>query len=131
MKDKKIYRISVILITIFVLSVPVIELIFHKSNYSNISSFDYKNQLYNSDVNAILWKFGQGLIGTGPSMQPRLVRFTEGGEQFIIVGTDGGLAVITKDGYTNMTYVTFNVRVNVNFFYMKFFPEHTNINLYQ
>jgi len=40
-------------------------------------------------------------------MQPRLVNFTEGGPPLIVVGTDGGIATITLDGFIIMSYRTF------------------------
>ncbi|MCK4237665.1 MAG: PQQ-binding-like beta-propeller repeat protein, partial [Candidatus Lokiarchaeota archaeon] len=105
-KFKKYYKILTLFVIVFILIVPVIELVVPKSSIKK-SPINSKTPSNNSDINAILWKFGQGLIGEGPTMQPRLVRFTEEGEQFVVVGTDGGLAVINLDGFINMTYITF------------------------
>ncbi len=105
-KFKKYNKILTSFVIGFILIVPVIELVILKSSIKK-SPINSKTPSNNSDINAILWKFGQGLIGEGPTMQPRLVRFTEEGEQFVVVGTDGGLAVINLDGFINMTYITF------------------------
>ncbi len=71
-----------------------------------------KSQAENSGVDSILWKLGKGLPGTGATMQPRLVNFTNGGEKLIVVGTDGGIATITLNGLINMSYRTFGSVIN-------------------
>ncbi len=78
---------------------------------SNAVNVDFSNNL-NTQANdsaedSILWKLGKGLPGTGATMKPRLVNFTENGESLIIVGTDKGLAAVTLDGFISMSYRTF------------------------
>ena len=106
MKFKKYSKILTIFIIVLILIIPVAILIFPNLNSYN-SPPNFETQADDSDINAILWKFGQGLIGSGPTMQPRLVRFTEGGDQFIVIGMDGSIATITLNGLINMSYITF------------------------
>ncbi|MEE9378221.1 MAG: hypothetical protein V3V33_09310 [Candidatus Lokiarchaeia archaeon] len=77
----------------------------------NSFNIDFSNNLNTqangSSEDSILWKLGKGLPGTGATMKPRLVNFTENSESLIIVGTDEGLAAITLDGFINMSYRTF------------------------
>lgn len=106
MKFRKYCKILIIFGIILISIMPIIEM-----NFPNLNSYNFptnfETQSNNSSIKAILWKFGQGLIGTGPTMQPRVVRFTEGGDQFIVVGMDGCIATITLDGLINMSYITF------------------------
>jgi len=91
---------------ILILIMPLISMI--PLNYANPDlNNNIKTQAEDSGVDSILWKLGKGLPGTGATMQPRLVSFTSGGEKFIIVGTDGGIATITLNGFINMNYRTF------------------------
>ena len=59
------------------------------------------------DTDSLLWRFGRGMPGTGATMQPQKVTFTSGGEEYIVVGTDGGIATLTLDGVMGMSYMTF------------------------
>ncbi|TFG02802.1 MAG: hypothetical protein EU540_00890 [Promethearchaeota archaeon] len=59
------------------------------------------------DVDSLLWRFGRGMPGTGATMQPQKVTFASGGEEYIVVGTDGGIATLTLDGVIGMSYMTF------------------------
>ena len=59
------------------------------------------------DIDSLLWRFSRGMPGTGATMQPQKVTFASGGEQYIIVGTDGGIATLTLDGVIGMSYMTF------------------------
>ncbi len=105
-KLRKLCKKISIFIIILILIVPVIELILPNFNFYKPPS-KLVSQSDDSDINAILWKFGQGLIGTGPTMQPRLVKFTDDGESYIVVGMDGSLATIGLNGLINMSYITF------------------------
>ena len=99
-------RIFTTIVLIFIVIMPVIQL--YPMNLSNDDiSRNLKTQSNDSGVDSILWKLGIGLPGTGPTMQPKLVNFTKGGEPLIVVGTDEGLATITLDGFINMSYRTF------------------------
>ncbi|MBD3213192.1 MAG: hypothetical protein GF311_11350 [Candidatus Lokiarchaeota archaeon] len=60
----------------------------------------------NLEESSILWKFDNGLPGTGATMQPRLVNISEG-EQIIVIGMDQGLATISLEGNILMSYSTF------------------------
>ncbi|MFX1387321.1 MAG: PQQ-binding-like beta-propeller repeat protein [Promethearchaeota archaeon] len=59
------------------------------------------------DIDSLLWRFGRGMPGTGATMEPQKVTFTPGGEEYIVVGTDGGIATLTLDGVISMSYMTF------------------------
>jgi len=96
---------------ILILIMPLISMI--PLNYANPDLNNHiKTQAENSGVDSILWKLGKGLPGTGATMQPRLVNFTNGGEKFVIVGTDGGIATITLNGLINISYKTFGSVIN-------------------
>ncbi len=60
-----------------------------------------------NDIDSVLWRFGKGMPGTGATMQPEKVSFISGGEEYIVVGTDGGIATLTLDGIISMSYMTF------------------------
>jgi len=99
-------RTFLLVVLIYGLILPVVN------GFSlNSFNFDFSNNL-NTQANetgedSILWKLGKGLPGTGATMKPRLVNFTENGDSLIIIGTDEGLATITLDGFINMSYRTF------------------------
>ncbi len=59
------------------------------------------------DIDSLLWRFGSGMPGEGASMQPQKVTFEDGGEEFIVIGTDGGIATLSLDGVISMSYMTF------------------------
>ncbi|MFW9987794.1 MAG: hypothetical protein ACFFC3_03995, partial [Candidatus Odinarchaeota archaeon] len=80
---------------------------FPLNSFSVNLSNSLNTQANSLSEDSILWKLGRGLPGTGATMKPRLVNFTENGESLIIVGTDEGLAAITLDGFINMSYKTF------------------------
>ncbi|MEJ2279875.1 MAG: hypothetical protein P8Y70_19335, partial [Candidatus Lokiarchaeota archaeon] len=46
------------------------------------------------------------LLGEGPVTDPRLVKFDENGEEYIVFGTDEGIVVISKFGDIVMSYRT-------------------------
>jgi len=99
----KIYSITTLII---ILSLPITNIILSNlfiNDFSNIP----KTQAENSGEDSIIWKLGKGFPGSGATMQPRLVNLTEGGTPLIVVGTDGGIATITLDGFLNMSYRTF------------------------
>jgi len=99
----KAYSITVLII---ILILPIANFI-PNNLYPSDSSNKPKTQADDSGEDSILWKLGKGLPGSGATMQPRLVNLTEGGPPLIVVGTDGGLAAITLDGFINMSYRTF------------------------
>ena len=99
----KIYSITTLII---ILSLPITNIILSNlfiNDFSNIP----KTQAEDSGEDSIVWKLGKGFPGSGATMQPRLVNLTEGGTPLIVVGTDGGIATITLDGFLNMSYRTF------------------------
>ncbi|TXT61743.1 MAG: exported protein of unknown function [Promethearchaeota archaeon] len=61
----------------------------------------------NESQESVLWSFNQGFYGNKPTMQPRLVNFTNNGERFIAIGTDGGFTLIDLNGLINISYKTF------------------------
>ena len=102
-KSLSTYRILLLTLLISSFLIPIF-------NFLSLKTFnvDFSNSL-NTHANSlgedsILWKFGKGLPGTGATMKPRLVNFTENGESLITVGTNGGIATITSDGFINMSY---------------------------
>jgi len=101
-KNRK--EILALIFLLFIIMVPVMNLI--PSNYSLLLE-DKKPKTSAPDEDSILWKLGRGLPGIGATMQPRLVNLSEGGDTFIVVGTDRGIATITLDGLINMSYRTF------------------------
>jgi len=89
----------------FILLLPIIATI--PSNLlTNESVINLKTQNGGSGADSILWKVGRGMPGDGPTMQPRMINFTEGGPSLIVVGMDEGIATITLDGFINMSYIT-------------------------
>jgi len=99
----KAYSITALII---ILSLPITNFFLGNlfiNDFSNIP----KTQAEDSGEDSILWRLGKGFPGSGATMQPRLVNFTEGGTPLIVVGTDGGIATITLDGFLNMSYRTF------------------------
>ncbi|MFX1572049.1 MAG: PQQ-binding-like beta-propeller repeat protein [Promethearchaeota archaeon] len=100
---KKLLAIS----TLFYAILSPVTFIVLSNGLNNDFSDSLLHQSNNSAEDSILWKLGKGIPGTGATMQPRLVNFTENGESLIIVGTDKGLAAITLDGFINMSYRTF------------------------
>jgi len=99
----KIYSITALII---ILSLPIINFIPYNLFINDFSNKP-KTQAEDSGEDSIIWKLGKGLPGSGAVMQPRLVNFTEGGPPLIVVGTDGGIATITLDGFIIMSYRTF------------------------
>ncbi len=100
------YKICSIAALIIILSLPIINFI-PGNLFINDFSNKPKTQADDSGEDSILWKLGKGLPGSGATMQPRLVNFTEGGPPLIVIGTDGGIATITLDGFIIMSYRTF------------------------
>ena len=67
----------------------------------------YQDTSQNNQINdSILWSFNQGLMGNSPTIQPRLVNLTEGGESFILLGSDSGISLIDVDGCLVFNYET-------------------------
>ncbi|MFW6173944.1 MAG: hypothetical protein ACOC5T_09385, partial [Elusimicrobiota bacterium] len=67
----------------------------------------YQDTSQNNQINdSILWSFNQGLVGNSPTVQPRLVNLTEGGEPFILIGSDSGISLIDLDGCVVFSYET-------------------------
>lgn len=106
MKLRNLYHSLEIFLILFMLILPVVESTLSYSSTSNLA-ITSENQQEGPKEDAILWKYGQGLIGTGSTMQPRLVHFSQGGDPYIVVGMDGSLATISLDGYIEMSYITF------------------------
>jgi len=86
--------------------IPIFELSSNKSN-NFIPSYNLQNQDGNLKENAILWKYGQGLVGTGPTMPPKLIYLEQNGEPYVVVGMDGSLALLSMNGDLEMSYITF------------------------
>ena len=101
-------RRSKVLTTIIIgiiLLLPIIATI--PSNLlTSESVINLKTQNGGSGADSILWKVGRGLPGDGPTTQPQMVNFTEGGPSLIVVGMDEGIATISLDGFINMSYRT-------------------------
>ncbi|MEJ2280286.1 MAG: hypothetical protein P8Y70_21440, partial [Candidatus Lokiarchaeota archaeon] len=72
-----------------------------KTNQANFSksSSDPK-------IDSLLWKYGSEYPGEGPVTDPRLVKFDDNGEEYIVFGTDEGIVVISKFGDIVMSYRT-------------------------
>jgi hypothetical protein len=100
------YKVYSITALIFILILPIANFIPNNLFISDFSNKP-KTQAEDSGEDSIIWKLGKGLPGSGATMQPRLVNLTEGGTSLIVVGTDGGIATITMDGFINMSYRTF------------------------
>jgi len=105
-KLKLRYRTFSITALIIILSMPIVNFI-PFNLFINDFANKPKTQAEDSGEDSIVWKLGKGFPGSGATMQPRLVNLTEGGTPLIIVGTDGGIAIITLDGFINMSYRTF------------------------
>jgi len=101
-----IKRSLLLIVFIFSLLLPI-TIGFPLDSFNVDYSHNLHTQANGSNEESILWKLGKGLPGTGATMKPRLVNFTENGESLIIVGTNEGLAAITLDGSINMSYRTF------------------------
>ncbi|KKN15451.1 hypothetical protein LCGC14_0985910 [marine sediment metagenome] len=99
-------RTFLLIVFIFSLILPITSG-FPLNSFNDDFSHNLNTQANGSSEESILWKLGKGLPGTGATMKPRLVNFTENGESLIIVGTNEGLAAITLDGLINMSYRTF------------------------
>ncbi|MFX1499591.1 MAG: PQQ-binding-like beta-propeller repeat protein [Promethearchaeota archaeon] len=105
--SKVMNKIFLLIILICSLILPI-AYIFPSNNLNvDISSGLNTTQANGSSEDSVIWKLGKGLPGTGATMKPRLVNFTDGNESLIIVGTDEGLAAITLEGVINMSYKTF------------------------
>ncbi len=61
----------------------------------------------------VLWKITQGIVGSGPTMQPQIYNFTEEGDRHIVVGTDRGIAIIGMDGTIRSSFLTFGPVIGV------------------
>lgn len=106
LKSNNLQRILLTFSTILLILIPVsIFLGGHKSVQATIDN--PRTSASDELLDSVLWKFGNGLPGTGATMQPRLVNLTSGGDNYIVVGTDGGLAMINLDGTINVNYITF------------------------
>ena len=99
----KTYSIAALVI---ILCLPISNFILGNLFINDVSNKP-KIQAEDSGEDSIIWKLGRGFPGSGATMQPRLVNLTEGGPPLIVVGTDGGIATITLDGFLNMSYRTF------------------------
>ncbi|TFG25882.1 MAG: hypothetical protein EU533_00495, partial [Promethearchaeota archaeon] len=95
----RIWLILVIVISAFVWA-PL-----NNTNYNLIGNLGTSAE--DSYEDSLLWKIGKGFPGFGSTMQPRIVNFTNNGDSFIVIGTDGGLATISLDGLINCSYNTF------------------------
>lgn len=100
---RKILALSFLILILMMPFISMIPLNYASPGLNN----NIKSQAENSGEDSILWKLGKGLPGTGATMQPKLVSFTDGGEKLIVVGTNGGIATITLNGLINMSYKTF------------------------
>jgi len=100
------YKKYSIMALIIILGLPINNYILGNLFINDFSN-NPKTQAEDSGEDSIIWKLGKGFPGSGATMQPRLVNFTEGGTPLIIVGTDGGIATISLDGFIIMSYRTF------------------------
>ena len=65
-------------------------------------------------IDSILWKVSHsGIPGTYPTMPPFVSNFTEVGPNYIIVGTDKGLAVLAMNGSTRIKFDTFQPVIDI------------------
>ncbi len=99
-------------IVIFITLVPFINIFPFNHVKNDLNNNCIKTQTVDSGIDPILWKLGKGLPGTGATMQPRLVNFTDSGEKYIVVGTNEGIATISLDGFINISYRTFGPVIN-------------------
>jgi len=102
---KRRSKVLTTIIICIILLLPIMATI--PSNFlTNENVINLKTQNGGSGADSILWKVGKGIPGDGPTMQPRMINFTEGGPSLIVVGMDEGIATITLDGFINMSYRT-------------------------
>jgi len=99
-------------IVIIITLVPFINIFPFNYVKNDLNNNCIKTQTVGSGIDPILWKIGKGLPGTGATMQPRLVNFTDSGEKLIVVGTNEGIATISLDGFINISYRTFGPVIN-------------------
>ena len=98
-------KVLTIIVLGIILLLPIMATL--PSNFlTNENVSKLKTQNGGSGTDSILWKVGRGIPGDGPTMQPRMINFTEGGLSLIVVGMDEGIATITLDGFINMSYRT-------------------------
>jgi len=131
----KTYSITVLII---ILSLPISNSILYNLFINDFSN-EPKTQAVDSGEDSLIWKLGKGFPGSGATMQPRLVNLTEGGNPLIVVGTDGGIATITLDGFINMSYRTFGPVIDFEIIkdisgdnqddivFITYFQEHPNL----
>jgi len=102
---KRRSKVLTTIIICLILILPIMATI--PSNFlTNENLINLKTQNGGTGADSILWKVGRGLPGDGPTMQPQMVNFTEGGPSLIVVGMDEGIATISLDGFINMSYRT-------------------------
>ncbi len=78
-------------------------------------SGSYPRTSDHEQVESLLWKMASsGLPGTHPTMRPFMSNFTDTGPNYIIVGTDKGLAVISAtNGSVKVNFNTFESVVDI------------------
>ncbi len=108
---KRRSKVPTTILICFILLLPIIATI-PSTLLTNENVINLKTQNGGSGEDSILWKVGRGMPGDGPTMQPRMINFTEGGHSLIVVGMDEGIATITLDGFINMSYRTMGPVIN-------------------
>ncbi|MEJ2279624.1 MAG: hypothetical protein P8Y70_18065, partial [Candidatus Lokiarchaeota archaeon] len=88
-------------IFIFVFSFSYFGFTFFPYDFLQDSSNTKANQANSTKISSdpkidsLLWKYGTEYPGEGPVTDPRLVKFDENGEEYIVFGTDEGIVVIS------------------------------------
>lgn len=107
------YRNLMTLALFVVLFCPVITGI--PSETGQIDQVGYMpNTSDSQQVDSLLWKMAsRGMPGTHPTMRPFVCNFTDAGPNYIIVGTDKGLAVINPTtGAVKINFNTFEAVIH-------------------
>ena len=73
---KRMYKVIAIFIISITLLLPVIAII-PTNLLTGEGETNLKTQNGGSGADSILWKVGRGIPGDGPTMQPKMVNFTE------------------------------------------------------
>ncbi|MHA1728638.1 MAG: hypothetical protein ACTSWY_07880, partial [Promethearchaeota archaeon] len=84
-----------------------------ENNSEDSVSFPETSSISDECPGSILWDFMQGAPGQGPTMQPKVLNFSETGPSFIVVGTDAGLMIIDLNGTVKASLSTFTPVIGI------------------
>ncbi len=106
MKKKTTYRKNVITFTLLYLTILSFLPILLAQNEDNISISPNNSAVGQGTEDSVLWNLLFDIPGDIPYTDPLITNFTNGGDQYIIIGTDGGIGIIDIEGVYVASYLT-------------------------